>query len=138
MKRKIIVIDEEKCNGCGACATACHEEAIGMVNGKAKLLKEEYCDGLGDCLPACPTGAISFTEREAAAYDEKAVAAHKQETAGKTGASLPTGCPGKQLHRFERKEGVGGKSGSRVYSRKKSLLFLPPLRSGPVRSNWFR
>lgn len=66
MIRKIIQIDEEKCNGCGACATACHEGAIGMVDGKAKLLRDEYCDGLGDCLPTCPTGAISFVEREAA------------------------------------------------------------------------
>lgn len=77
MIRKIIEINEEKCNGCGACATACHEGAIGMVNGKAKLLRDDYCDGLGDCLPACPTGAISFVEREAAAYDEAAVLAAK-------------------------------------------------------------
>ena len=69
MIRKIIRIDEEKCNGCGACASACHEGAIGMVNGKAKLLREDYCDGLGDCLPACPTGAITFEVREAPAYD---------------------------------------------------------------------
>ena len=77
MIRRIIEINEEKCNGCGACATACHEGAIGMVNGKAKLLRDDYCDGLGDCLPACPTGAISFVEREAAAYDEAAVLAAK-------------------------------------------------------------
>lgn len=75
MIRKIIRIDEEKCNGCGACANACHEGAIGMVNGKAKLLRDDYCDGLGDCLPACPADAISFTEREAACYDAKAVEA---------------------------------------------------------------
>ena len=73
MIRRIIQIDEEKCNGCGACAAACHESAIGMVDGKAKLLRDDYCDGLGDCLPACPTGAITFVEREAAAYNEAAV-----------------------------------------------------------------
>ena len=73
MIRQIIKINEELCNGCGACATACHEGAIGMVNGKARLLREDYCDGLGDCLPACPTGAITFEKREAPAYDEVAV-----------------------------------------------------------------
>jgi ferredoxin/phosphohistidine swiveling domain-containing protein len=75
MLRQIITIDEEKCNGCGLCAEACHEAAIGMVNGKAKLLRDDYCDGMGNCLPACPTGAIVFTRREAAAFDEKAVKA---------------------------------------------------------------
>lgn len=79
MIRRIIHIDEEKCNGCGACAAACHESAIGMVNGKAKLLRDDYCDGLGDCLPACPTGAITFVEREAAAYDEAAVLANQKK-----------------------------------------------------------
>lgn len=75
MIRRIIEINEDKCNGCGACAAACHEGAIGMVNGKAKLLRDDYCDGLGDCLPTCPTGAITFVEREAKAYDEAAVKA---------------------------------------------------------------
>ena len=79
MIRKIIEINEEKCNGCGLCAKACHENAIGMVNGKAKLLRDDYCDGLGDCLPTCPTGGITFVEREAAAYDEAAVEANKRK-----------------------------------------------------------
>jgi len=89
MIRRIITIDEEKCNGCGACADACHEGAIGMVDGKAKLLREDYCDGLGDCLPACPMNAISFEEREAPAYNEEAVQKEKQQ-------KLPCGCPGTQ------------------------------------------
>ena len=99
MIRKIIKIDEEKCNGCGLCAEACHEGAIGMVNDKAKLLREDYCDGLGDCLPACPAGAISFEEREAPAYDEAAVLAAK---AAKQAAPLPCGCPGTQSKAIRR------------------------------------
>lgn len=81
MIRRIIEIDEDKCNGCGACAAACHEGAIGMVDGKAKLLRDDYCDGLGDCLPTCPTGAIRFVEREAAAYDEQAVLENQKKAA---------------------------------------------------------
>lgn len=90
MKRKIIKIDEEKCNGCGLCVDACHEGAIGMIDGKAKLLRDDYCDGLGDCLPVCPTDAISFEEREAAAFDAEAV---KQNQAQRK-EPLPCGCPG--------------------------------------------
>lgn len=95
MIRKIIQIDEDKCNGCGACAAACHEGAIGMVDGKAKLLRDDYCDGLGDCLPTCPTGAISFVEREAAAYDEAAV----KENMKRRAANVPHagGCPGSNV-----------------------------------------
>ena len=81
MIRRIIEIDEDKCNGCGACAAACHEGAIGMVDGKAKLLRDDYCDGLGDCLPTCPTGAIRFVEREVAAYDEQAVLENQKKAA---------------------------------------------------------
>jgi len=97
MIRRIITIDEEKCNGCGLCARACHEGAIGMVEGKAKLLREDYCDGLGDCLPACPMNAISFEEREAPAYDEAAVLAAKKAKEEK----LPCGCPGSACQSVE-------------------------------------
>ena len=102
MIRKIIHIDEEKCNGCGACVTACHEGAIGLVNGKAKLMRDDYCDGFGDCLPGCPTGAITFTEREAAAYDEQAVLENKQKKAAAAAAPAFHGCPGHQMHQFDR------------------------------------
>lgn len=100
MIRKIIEIDEQKCNGCGACAKACHEGAIGMAAGKAKLLRDDYCDGLGDCLPTCPTGAITFVEREAAAYDETAVLAAK----AKKKQPLPCGCPGSAAKAIKRQE----------------------------------
>ena len=99
MIRKIIKINEEKCNGCGACAKACHEGAIEMIGGKAKLTREDYCDGLGDCLPACPTNAITFEEREAPAYDEAAVLAAKEK---KAPANLPCGCPGTQSKSISR------------------------------------
>lgn len=97
MIRKIIQINEGLCNGCGACASACHEGAIGMVNGKARLLRDDYCDGLGDCLPVCPTDAIKFVAREAAEYDEAAVKAAQSGT-------LPCGCPGTHAKAIERAE----------------------------------
>lgn len=99
MIRKIIKIDEEKCNGCGACAVACHEGAIDMIDGKAKLTRENYCDGLGDCLPVCPVDAISFEEREAPEYDEKAV---KQAQMKNSADTLPCGCPGTQSKALKR------------------------------------
>ena len=106
MIRKIIQIDKEKCNGCSACAAACHEGAITMVEGRAQLVRDDYCDGLGDCLPVCPTGAITFVEREAAAYDEKAVMEKKQRKMQKEGMTLPCGCPGSQPRNIRRAEEI--------------------------------
>ena len=100
MIRKIIHIDEEKCNGCGACANACHEGAIQMVDGKAKLTREDFCDGFGDCLPNCPTGAITFEEREAPAYDATAVKKAQEEK--KMNETKHAGCPGSAVAQFQR------------------------------------
>lgn len=102
MKRQIIRIDKEKCNGCGACASACHEGAIEMIDGKAELVREDFCDGLGDCLPACPTGAITFEQREAPAYNQSAVLASKQKKAVKQ----PASCPGTMARAIKREPNV--------------------------------
>ncbi len=102
MLRQVISIDEEKCNGCGLCAKACHEGAIAMVHGKARLIRDDFCDGLGNCLPVCPTGAITFEEREAAAFNETAVKAHQESLAGHHASG--GGCPGSRMHTFLRQE----------------------------------
>ena len=116
MIRRVIHIDEAACNGCGICVKACHEGAIGLVDGKARLMRDDYCDGLGDCLPACPTGAITFVKREAVAYDEAAVLANKAKAAAPAPAAggcpgsrmqvlrpagLPSGCPGMRAQSIE-------------------------------------
>ena len=97
MIRKIIHIDEERCNGCGMCASACHEGAIDIIDGKAELMREDFCDGFGDCLPNCPTGAISFEEREAPAYDEAAVKANKKRKAAEKLLRAAGGCPDSRM-----------------------------------------
>ena len=106
MIRQVIKIDEEKCNGCGLCVNACHEGAIGLVHGRAKLMRDDYFDGLGDCLPSCPTGAISFEQREAADYDEAAVMKAKAEKAAKERKmqekAMAGGCPGSRMMQFQR------------------------------------
>lgn len=110
MIRRIIRIDEEKCNGCGRCAEACHEGAIGMVSGKARLLREDYCDGLGDCLPACPANAITFEEREAPTYNEAAVLAAKAQSS----SPLPCGCPGTQSRVISRTKAAVPDNGAAI------------------------
>lgn len=137
MVRRIIRIDEEKCNGCGACAAACHEGAIAMVEGKARLLRDDYCDGLGDCLPACPTGAISFEEREAAAYDEAAVKARQaaRQSGGPAHAHPAGGCPGSRARALARPQATAAPAGEKPVSR---LAQWPcQIKLAPVSAPWF-
>ena len=134
MIRRIIQIDEERCNGCGACAAACHEGAIEIRDGKARLAREDYCDGLGDCLPECPTGAIRFEEREAPAYDEAAVLAAKQKRAAQPREAHP-GCPGAQPRGLARPAEEEERPAARSVSR---LAQWPcQIRLAPVNAPYF-
>lgn len=134
MKRKIIKIDEDKCNGCALCAQACHEGAIGMVNGKAKLLHDHYCDGLGDCLPVCPTGAITFEEREAAAYDAEAVKANGMR---KRAPHQMGGCPGSQTKTLERKTPPADKSVPAANPESQLMQWPVQIKLVPVNAPYF-
>ncbi len=133
MIRKIIHIDEDVCNGCGLCVDACHEGAIGLINGKAKLLRDDYCDGLGDCLPACPTGAITFVEREAAAYDEQAVQENRRQNAQ---PAAPHGCPGHAVKRFQRSSSP--LSGSSQEEESQLAQWPCQIKLAPVKAPYFQ
>ena len=137
MKRRIIEIDQDKCNGCGACAAACHEGAIAMADGKAKLMRDDYCDGLGDCLPACPTGAISFVEREAAAYDEAAVLANKQKKMQQEGMRLHGGCPGTRMKTIRQTEPLGAKTASAAVVQSRLSQWPVQIKLVPVNAPYF-
>lgn len=134
MIRRIININKEKCNGCGLCAKACHEGAIGMIDGKAKLLRDDYCDGLGDCLPVCPTGAISFEEREAADYNEEAVKANmaKRNQVVHTG-----GCPGSSLKTFSRDKASQTACTFEVMSESQLMQWPVQIKLAPVNAPYF-
>ena len=139
MIRKIIRIDKEKCNGCGACADACHEGAIDIIHGKAELVREHFCDGLGDCLPECPTGAISFEEREAPEYDEKAVKeAQKKILAKNQTMATHVGCPGSNSMQIQRKETSETKKLSSNADQVSSLQNWPvQIKLAPVNAPYF-
>ena len=138
MKRKIVHIDAEKCNGCGACAAACHEGAIAMVDGKARLLRDDYCDGLGDCLPACPVDAIQIIEREAAPYDDEAVKARQAQLRRQQAVPAAGGCPGSRarvLGAIRREEPQAQSGGAEPQSR---LMQWPvQIKLVPTQAPWF-
>ena len=139
MIRKIIRIDEDKCNGCGICATACHEGAIDIIDGKAKLVREHFCDGFGDCLPGCPTGAISFVEREAPEYDEAAVRkAQEKKGMEKTAEKKYSGCPGSrimQLHREDEQKMSVKEQSEKLESRLRN--WPVQIKLAPVQASYF-
>lgn len=136
MKRTIIKIDADKCNGCGACVSACHEEAIGMIDGKAVLLRDDYCDGLGNCLPVCPTGAISFEEREAAAYDEEAV--KQNQLKKQMEAHPPFGCPGTRTQTLKRKTVHAEQESQKSFETQSELAQWPvQIKLVPVKAPYF-
>ena len=139
MIRKIIRIDKEKCNGCGACADACHESAIDIINGKAELVREHFCDGLGDCLPECPTGAISFEEREAPEYDEEAVKeAQKKIFAKNQAITAHAGCPGSKSMQIQRSEIPKSGKPSSTTGQVSNLQNWPvPIKLAPVSAPYF-
>ena len=130
MIRKIVHIDEEKCTGCGLCADACHEGAIAIIDGKAKLLRDDFCDGFGDCLPACPADAIQILEREAAAYDEAAVLAAKS----KNEQPLPCGCPGTAAKSIERCQTI---STTNIPQQSQLLQWPVQIKLVPTNATWF-
>jgi NAD-dependent dihydropyrimidine dehydrogenase PreA subunit len=143
MIRKIIHIDEEKCNGCGLCATACHEGAIDLIDGKAKLVRENFCDGFGDCLPNCPTGAITFEEREAPAYDQAAVKAAQEEKKGNRTMNFDFnndheyrtpgfggGCPGSRMMQFDTTDPMGENAADTADARRAETPYRPVSRLG--------
>ena len=132
MIRKIITIDREKCNGCGLCADACHEGAIGIVEGKAALLREDHCDGLGDCLPACPMDAISFETREAPAYDEAAVLAAKAKKA----APAPCACPGSAARAMKRESAAPAASAA-TEAQSELMQWPVQIKLAPVNAPFF-
>lgn len=143
MIRKIVEINEELCNGCGACANACHEGAIAMINGKAKLIKDDYCDGFGDCLPACPTNAISIIEREAAIYDE--VSVKKRMETKKNTLNIGEGnmhmCPGSMARALERNEADNSQSVAEqlnsVHSKSRLMQWPVQIKLVPIKASYF-
>lgn len=139
MIRKLIHIDEDKCNGCGICASACHEGAIGIVDGKAKLLRDDYCDGMGDCLPTCPTGAISFEEREAAAYDETAVQENKKkkELQEKMKHMHEGGCPGSRVRMMQHAEEANATAGGHTSTVSQLRNWPVQIKLAPVNAPYF-